>query len=79
MHDTGYSELVHWDDPEGWYGEGSGSGVQDAGGGGGKNTSDKMILIPSSFSCVVVPVWFCNWDLLIPSGEGGYLVLPLPC
>ena len=21
--------LVHWDDPEGWYGEGSGSGVQD--------------------------------------------------
>ena len=25
MHDTGCSELVHWDDPEGWYGEG-GSG-----------------------------------------------------
>ena len=22
MHDTGCSELVHWDDPEGWYGEG---------------------------------------------------------
>ena len=21
--------LVHWDDPEGWYGEGSGRGVQD--------------------------------------------------
>ena len=21
--------LVHWDDPEGWYGEGGGSGVQD--------------------------------------------------
>ena len=21
MHDTGCSELVHWDDPEGWYGE----------------------------------------------------------
>ena len=29
MHDTGCSGLVHWDDPEGWYGEGSGKGVQD--------------------------------------------------
>ena len=24
MHDTGCSGLVHWDDPEGWYGEGGG-------------------------------------------------------
>ena len=24
MHDTGCSGLVHWDDPEGWYGEGRG-------------------------------------------------------
>ena len=29
MHDTGCSGLVHWDDPEGWYGEGSRRGVQD--------------------------------------------------
>jgi len=29
MHDTGCLGLVHWDDPEGWYGEGQGSGVQD--------------------------------------------------
>ena len=29
MHETGFSELVHWDDPEGWAGEGSGRGVQD--------------------------------------------------
>ena len=29
MHDTGCSGLVHWDDPEGCYGEGSGSWVQD--------------------------------------------------
>ena len=29
MHDTGCSGLVHWDDPEGWYGEGGGRGVQD--------------------------------------------------
>ena len=28
MHDTGCSGLVHWDDPEGWEGEGGGSGVQ---------------------------------------------------
>ena len=29
MQDTGCLGLVHWDDPEGWYGEGRGSGVQD--------------------------------------------------
>ena len=27
--DTGCFGLVHWDDPEGWYGEGGGRGVQD--------------------------------------------------
>ena len=29
VHDTGCSGLVHWDDPEGWNGEGEGRGVQD--------------------------------------------------
>ena len=29
MHDTGCLGLVHWDDPEGWYGGGDGKGVQD--------------------------------------------------
>ena len=29
MHDTGCLGLVHWDDPEGWYGEGGGKEVQD--------------------------------------------------
>ena len=29
MHDTGCLGLVHWDDPEGWYQEGRGRGVQD--------------------------------------------------
>ena len=24
MHDTGCLTLAHWDDPEGWYGEGGG-------------------------------------------------------
>ena len=29
MQDTGCLGLVHWDDPEGWYGEGGGRGVQN--------------------------------------------------
>ena len=29
MQDTGSLGLVHWDDPEGWYGEGGERGVQD--------------------------------------------------
>ena len=29
MHETGCSGLVHWDDPEGWDGEGGGRLVQD--------------------------------------------------
>ena len=28
MHETGCLELVHWDDPEGWYGEGGRRRVQ---------------------------------------------------
>ena len=29
MHEIGCSGLVHWDDPEGWYGEEVGGAVQD--------------------------------------------------
>ena len=29
MQDTGCLGLVHWDDPEGWYREGGGRGVQN--------------------------------------------------
>ena len=29
MQNTECMGLVHWDDPEGWYGEGGGRGVQD--------------------------------------------------
>ena len=29
MQDTGCLGLVHWDDPEEWYREGGGRGVQD--------------------------------------------------
>ena len=31
MHETGHSQLMHWDSPEGWDGEGGGSGVWDRG------------------------------------------------
>ena len=29
MQNTGSLGLVHWDDPEGWYGEGGRRGIQD--------------------------------------------------
>ena len=29
MHDARYLGLVHWDDPEGWYGDGGRRRVQD--------------------------------------------------
>ena len=31
MHETGHSKPVHWDNPEGWGGEGGGRVVQDGG------------------------------------------------
>ena len=31
IYETGCSGLVHWDDPEGWDGEGGGRGVHDGG------------------------------------------------
>jgi len=31
INETGCSSLVHWDDPEGWDGEGGGKGLQDGG------------------------------------------------
>ena len=42
MHDAGCSGLVHWDDPEGWNGEGGGRRVQD---GERMYTCGKFILI----------------------------------
>ena len=36
-HDAGCLGLVHWDDPEGWYGEGGGRRVQD-----GQKTKQKQ-------------------------------------
>ena len=44
MHETGCSGLVHWDDPEGWDGEGGGRGFQD-----GENT---CIPVVDSYQCM---------------------------
>ena len=38
MHDAGCSGLVHWDDPEGWDGEGGRRRIQDSG-----NTCTPMV------------------------------------
>ena len=42
MHNSGCLGLEHWDDPEGWYGEGGGRRVQD---GEHMYTCGKFILI----------------------------------
>ena len=42
MHDTGCLGLVHWDDPEGWYGEGEGEG-------GGFRMGNTCIPVADSF------------------------------
>ena len=42
MQDTGCLGLVHWDDPEAWYGEGGGRGVQ---GGEHVYTRDRFMLM----------------------------------
>ena len=42
MHNTGCSGLVHWDDPEGWDGEGDGRRVQ---GGEHVYTRDRFMLM----------------------------------
>ena len=43
MHETGHSKPVHWDNPEGWDGEGGGRGVQDG---------DSCTLLADSCQCM---------------------------
>ena len=43
MHEAGHSGLVHWDDPEGWDGEGGGRGVHDG---------DTCTPVVDSYQCV---------------------------
>ena len=49
MHEKGCSGLVHWDDPEGWDGEGSGRGFQD---GGHIYTEDTRTPMGDSYQCM---------------------------
>ena len=46
MHETGYSGLVHWDDSEGWDGEGGGREAQDG---------DTCIPMADSCQCMTKP------------------------
>jgi len=50
MHDTEHLGLVHWDDPEGWYGERGGRTVQD---GEHMYTSGGFILIYGKTSTIL--------------------------
>ena len=51
MHDTGRSGLVHWDDPEGWGGEGGGRGFRMG------NTCTPMA---DSCQCMAKPIKYCK-------------------
>ena len=49
MHDTGCLGLVHWDDPEGWYGEG-----------GGFRMGNTCIPVADSFRYLAKPIQYCK-------------------
>ena len=51
MHDTGCLELVHWDDPERWDGEGGWRGFRM------ENTCTAM---PDSCQCMAKPIQYCK-------------------
>ena len=51
MHDTGCLGLVHWDNPEGWYGEGGGRRVQEG------NT---CMPVADSFRYMAEPIQHCK-------------------
>ena len=51
MHDTGCLGLVHWDDPEGWYGEGGGRRVQDG---------EHMYTCGRFISIMAKPIQYCK-------------------
>ena len=51
MHDTGCSRLVHWDDPEGWYTDEGGRGVQD---------EEHVYMRGGSCQCMSKPMQYCK-------------------
>ena len=51
MHDTGCLGLVHWDDSEGWYGEGAGRAVQDG---------EHVYTCGGFMLCMAKPIQYCK-------------------
>ena len=51
MQDTGSLGLVHWDDPEGWYGEGGGRGFR---------MGNMCTLVADACSCMSKPIQYCK-------------------
>ena len=51
MHDIGFSGLVHWDDPEGWDGEGSGRGFR---------MGNMCTPMADSCQCMAKPIQYCK-------------------
>ena len=51
MHETGCSGLVHWDDPEGWDGEGGGWGFR---------MGSTCTPVVDSCQCRAKPIQYCK-------------------
>ena len=51
MQDTGCLGLVLWDDPEGWYGKGGGTGIQD---------EEQCTPVAYSCWCMAKPTQYCK-------------------
>ena len=55
MQDTGCLGLVHWDDPEGWYGDGDGMEV-----GGGFRIGNMCTPMADSCQCMGKSIQYCK-------------------
>ena len=51
MQDTGCLGLVHWDDPEEWYGEGGGRGFR---------MENMCTLMADSYQCMAKSIQYCK-------------------
>ena len=51
MQDTGSLQLVHWDDPEGWDGEGGGRGFR---------IGSTCTHVADSCQCMAKPIQYCE-------------------
>ena len=51
MHYIGCLGLVHWDDPEGWYGDGGGRRFR---------MGNTCIPVVDSFRCLAKPIQYCK-------------------